>query len=112
MISLTTSKKVDQTVSNALAKACGAGISLLPGKSEAHLMLSFRGDVPMYFAGKNGDYAFFDVQCFGASVDKGGADKLTAVLCKAAEAILGIPGSGVYVKYSATTVWGWNGGNF
>ena len=109
MIALTTSADLAGK-EEALKAGLGQAIALLPGKSEAWLMLSLTGGTPMYFQGEARDAAFLDVSCFG----KGNPDaygRLTGALCDLMEKELGLSPANVYVKYSETTNWGWNGGN-
>jgi phenylpyruvate tautomerase PptA (4-oxalocrotonate tautomerase family) len=82
----------------------------LPGKSEAHLMLSFQGDVSMAFQGKKTDAAYLRVSIFGKA-ERAAFEALTKVLCEVLGRVLGIDKSHVYIQYDECTHWGWNGFN-
>lgn len=111
-IHTTTTVKLTDTKKDALAKRFGKAITLIPGKTEAHLMLGFQDETPMYFAGKNdAPMAFFEVKILGTST-KEHFSALTAELCTIMEEELGISGDCVYVEYVEATHWGWNGSNF
>ena len=96
----------------ALAKKYGEIITLIPGKSERWLMLSFSDKNEMYFGGKSGEpMAYVELKLFGGASDAV-YDKLTAAICGALSDILGIAPSNVYIKYEEAEHWGWNGSNF
>ncbi len=89
----------------------GKAIEVVPGKSEAWLMITFRSDAHIYFKGTNAPAAFVDVSVYGRD-DARAFNALTAEICDILNDELNIPANRVYVKYSATSNWGWNGGNF
>ncbi len=96
----------------ALAMRYGKAIALIPGKSEAHLMLGFEDGVTMYFAGNMGEpMAFIEVKILGTAQKKD-LEVLTKEICDILKDELGISGDHVYVKYEEITHWGWNGRNF
>ena len=49
---------------------------------------------------------------FGRSVPGSAWEKLTEQIMAALGKELGIPADRTYIRYTATTDWGWNGGNF
>ena len=110
MISLTTSAEVTPERAERLKAGLGQAITLLPGKSEAWLMISLTGNTPMYFQGAKRDAAFVDVSCFGGG-SPGAYAKMTGAVCALLQKELGLDPANVYVKYSETANWGWNGGN-
>ena len=89
----------------ALKAAYGKAITAVPGKSEGWLMCPFEDDMPIYFGGSDdAPAAYVEVNVFGRSV----TEQIMAALGKE----LGIPADRTYIRYTATTDWGWNGGNF
>ncbi|MDR1464963.1 MAG: hypothetical protein LBJ11_06675 [Oscillospiraceae bacterium] len=110
MIALTTSASLPPAKAEALKSGLGQAIALLPGKSEAHLMISLTGDTPMYFQGEAREAAFLEVSCFGHGKPEAYGN-MTAAVCRLLEKELGIAPANTYVKYAETTNWGWNGGN-
>ena len=89
----------------------GAAIGAL-GKSESWLMIGFEPNVPMYFKGEKSEkIAFVEISLFG-DASKSAYDKMTAEVCSILNKSLGVPHDKVYVKYSPTDIWGWNGSNF
>ena len=97
---------------DALTAAYGKIITLIPGKTEAYLMLSFEGDCHIRFAGTDDrPAAWVEVQVLG-KLGETVAERMTAAICTLLEEKLGIPGDRVYVKYEEVQTWGWNGGNF
>lgn len=96
---------------NDIKTALGEAISIL-GKSENWLMVGFEPNCSLYFKGEKSErIAFVDVSLYG-SATRSAYEQLTAAICKALGKTLGVPADAVYVKYSPTENWGWNGGNF
>ena len=89
----------------------GKAIEVVPGKSESWLMIAIRDDVRVYFKGTDAPAAFVDVSVYGRD-DARAFNDLTAQICDILNDELDIPANRIYVKYSATANWGWNGGNF
>lgn len=91
--------------------ALGKAVSVL-GKSEAWLMVGFEPKCSLYFKGEKSEkIAFVEVSLFG-SANPSACDKMTGEICGILGDVLGVPADKVYVKYSPTDNWGWNGGNF
>jgi Macrophage migration inhibitory factor (MIF). len=90
----------------------GEAISLLPGKSENFLMVSFEDNCHLYFKGQNTEpIAFVEVKIFGKSTNEA-YEKLTASLCDILNREIGISPTNIYVKYEEVSHWGWNSSNF
>ena len=90
----------------------GKAISLIPGKSESWLMLSFEDNCRLYFKGKNDQpTAFVEVKLFGKASDDA-YNKMTAAITDILKQHLNIQPDHIYVKYEETAHWGWNGSNF
>ena len=108
--------KTNQTITKEqeteLKELFGNAISLLPGKSEAHLMLNFEDNCRMYMAGKN-DFpiVYIEVSLFKKSTAEGYA-ALTKQLCEDVSRVLNIGEGCTYVKYEEIENWGMNGFNF
>lgn len=97
----------------ALKTAYGKAISAVPGKSEGWLMCPFEDNMPIYFGGDDSKpAAYVEVNVFGRSVPGSAWEKLTEQIMAALGKELGIPADHTYIRYTATTDWGWNGGNF
>jgi phenylpyruvate tautomerase PptA (4-oxalocrotonate tautomerase family) len=95
-----------------LKEKLGQAIALIPGKSETWLMIDLADDQNMYFRGEDQQpTAFIAVSVYG-DADRGAFAKMTAELTKIYGDVLGIAPDHMYVKYSATHDWGWNGNNF
>ena len=111
-ITTKTNVTVSKEKETQLKERLGQAISILPGKSESWLMTGFEDGYHLYFRGDNSEpIAFVEVSVFGSS-DKNAFSKLTGEICKIFGEVLGIAADHIYVKYSATTDWGWNGSNF
>ena len=111
-IKISTSIAVNQQKMEQVKSALGKAISLIPGKSESHLMVEISDGHQLWFGGENNKpLAFVEVSILGKST-RAAYGALTAEICKILDSILGISGSGVYVKYTETEHWGFNGSNF
>ncbi len=95
-----------------LKQEYGQAISLISGKSEARLMLSFEKCENMFFHGQ-GDMgiAMVEVNLFGNAKNED-CNNLTAELTKILNKHLGINPQEMFFKYISTTQWGNNGANF
>lgn len=95
----------------AIKSALGEAASII-GKSESWLMVGFEPNCTLYFKGERSEkIAFVEVSLYG-SASRSAYEQLTAAICKTLGSVLGVPADKVYVKYSPTENWGWNGGNF
>jgi phenylpyruvate tautomerase PptA (4-oxalocrotonate tautomerase family) len=111
-IKTTTSVSISDTAKQNLQKKLGEAIALIPGKTEAWLMLAFEDNIRMAFKGDSSeDYAFADVSIFGSASDDA-YDRLTAAICEILSEELNIKTNNIYVKYEESHHWGWNGSNF
>ncbi len=110
-IKTTTSVSISKESEKELTKALGEVMQRVAGKSEEWLMLSFSGNIPMAFRGEITDAAILEVSFLGQFTTDV-YDALTKEICELASKILGIPTSRIYIKYSPTTTWGYDGFNF
>ncbi|MDE7229218.1 MAG: hypothetical protein K2N56_01945 [Oscillospiraceae bacterium] len=105
------SSEITPEQETSIKSALGSAVSAI-GKTESWLMVGFEKNVPLYFKGEKSEkIAFVEVSLYG-SAPKQSYDKLTSEICSILGKDLGVPSDKVYVKYSPTDNWGWNGGNF
>lgn len=106
------SVKVSKEQEKELKTRLGQAISIIPGKSESWLMVGIEDEYSLYFRGDDSEpMAFIEVRIYGGP-NKDAFEKMTAELTKIYGDVLGIAPDHMYIKYSATTDWGWNGSNF
>ena len=106
------SVKVSKEQEKELKTRLGQAISLIPGKSEQWLMTGFQDEYHLYFREDDSEpMAFIEVRLFGGP-DKAAFNRMTAEVTKIFGEVLGIAPDHMYIKYSATMDWGWNGSNF
>ena len=106
------SVKITEEQEKELKTRLGQAISLIPGKSENWLMTGFEDNYHLYFRGDNSEpIAYVEVRIFGGP-NKAAFQKMTEEITKIYGDVLGIAPDHMYIKYSATPDWGWNGGNF
>ena len=89
----------------------GQAIEVIPGKSEAWLMVGVEPECALWFQGTDAPAALVEVSVYGGA-EPDAYDALTARVCELLDAVLDIDPARVYVKYAETPNWGWNGGNF
>ena len=106
------SVKITEEQEKELKTRLGQAISLIPGKSENWLMTGFEDNYHLYFRGDNSEpIAYIEVRIFGGP-NKAAFQKMTEEITKIYGDVLGIAPDHMYIMYSATPDWGWNGGNF
>lgn len=106
------STTISQEQEKQLKERLGQAIAVIPGKSEQWLMTGFQDNYHLYFRGDNSQpAAFIEVQIYGNS-NPAAFDKLTGEITKIFNDILKIQSDHIYIKYSPTSDWGWNGSNF
>lgn len=112
-IQIKTSVKVTEEAANTLKKELGQMITCLPGKTEDWLMVTLEDECRMWFRGETGKpIAFVDVKVFGNRIDPAGSEQMTEQVCKLFQETLGVDPKDLYIRYTASPHWGWNGSNF
>lgn len=95
----------------AIKKRLGETVSIL-GKSEGFLMVGIQDQYDLYMGGNELEKgAFVSVSLFG-SASSSAYNQMTEAICKIYKEELDIPGDKIYVSYTSTKDWGWNGRNF
>lgn len=108
-IRTTTTETITKEKAEILKEKLGCAIALIPGKSEAYLMLEFKGDAAMAFRGDSTTpLAMVEVQLLGsASVEY--LDALNKRVTEILEDTLGVPKDRIYVNFSHYERWGSGG---
>ena len=105
-------RPIDAETEKKLSQALRQAISLLPGKSESWLMLQFEDNCRLWFRGYNSfPIAMVEVKLFGGA-EAAVSEKMTAEICRILNEELEIQPDHVYVNYTFSETWGWNGENF
>ena len=86
----------------------GKALSLI-GKPEAYLMLNFAENCRLWFAGSNDEDAAYVEVALLHSAPKASYAKLTEAICDILNEELSIPANRIYVKFSETEFWGYDG---
>lgn len=107
-IHIKTSKKLSDGQKDALSAGLGQKISLLPGKSEAYLMVDISDGHTMYLSGKKGDLAFAGIEIFG-SAKPADQKRLTEAVFNALQEHAGLGAGQVYVTFTEREHWGMHG---
>lgn len=110
-IRVTANKRIEKSDADLLTRELGRCISAIEGKTERWLMLEFKGETMMAFAGVDSACAMVEVDLFGPAKAEE-KEKLTEYICTEVNAALGIPTDRIYVRYLETDTWGFDGHNF
>lgn len=111
-ISIKTSAPLDMAVKTAIKQSLGQIIAIVPRKSERWLMVLFENVDDIYLGGdKDEPAAFIEVGLFG-SASKETYDALTREMTAVLTEQVHISAERIYIKYTETPFWGWNGKNF
>ena len=103
--------EISEAQQEAIETAFGKAVEVL-GKTESWLMVGFEQDCALYFRGnKPASAAFVEVSIYGKA-SPAAFVSMTAEICRILTRELAVPADMIYVKYSPTEQWGWNGGNF
>lgn len=106
-----TNVKITESAANAIKTRLGKAIETLPGKSERWLMVSFAGEMPLYFQGTDAPAVISEVKIYGSAPDHA-LEEMTGKMCTILSEELDVPEDRIYIKYEFCQHWGWNGGNF
>lgn len=110
-VAVKTNVSVDEAAAEAVKRGLGAAITSFFGKSEKWLMCSVDGDVDMSFRGDSSPCAFAETEVLGG-LDRRECEVFCEKVCDLLTEKLGIPKDRIYVRFSPTENWGWNGGLF
>ncbi|MBQ8931207.1 MAG: hypothetical protein IJ045_02080 [Ruminiclostridium sp.] len=110
-INIKTNTQISDEKKLQVKDAMGKAITAIPGKTDAWLMVGIEPCQTLYFKGTEEPCAMVNVDILGTA-QSSDLSNMTAEVCNALESILDISPSRIYVKYSSTKDWGWNGGNF
>ncbi len=110
-INVKTNLPVPSEKKNSIKTALGKAITLIPGKSENWLMVGIEPEYCLYFKGDDEACAMVEVSVFGKA-SSSAYSSLTEAICNILNKELAIETSRIYVKYTETDNWGWNGSNF
>ena len=107
-IGISTSKNLSEAQKDSLKADLGEKIRVIPGKTEAALMVDISDGHTMYLAGEKRELAFLDVRCFG-STEFANKKAFTEAAFQAVEQQTGLPENAIYLTYSEFANWGTRG---
>lgn len=83
-------------------------IGLIPGKTEAALMVEVDDGLTMYFKGEKRGLAYLDAK-FSGDTEFEHKKQFTEAACALAQKVCGLPQDAVYLTYSVFSEWGTKG---
>lgn len=108
-IKVKTSCPITEKQEAAIKSRIGKAIELVPGKSEAYLLLEFEDNCRLWLRGHNDEpIAYIEAAVF-ASESHCGHNALTSELTKIFEEILNLQKDHIYIKYEDIIAWGVQG---
>lgn len=107
-IHVRTTEKIDEIKKEVIESKLTKAITIIPGKTEAHLMCSVQDNVSMMFHNEKAPMAFVEVKLLGKST-KEAYGNLTAEICKILQEEIGVPGNFCYVQFTEVDHWGFDG---
>lgn len=110
-INIKTNSAVSKEKETLIKAALGEAITAIPGKSESWLMVGIEPGHILYFKGNDSPAAMVEVSIFGKDAPAA-FNELTGKICRILNDNLSIEQNRIYVKYTSTENWGWNGSNF
>ena len=110
-IDVKTNVPVSVDKADIIKTALGQAITAIPGKSESWLMVGIEHEYKLWFRGTRDAAAMVEVSVYGGA-SSSALSALTRNITDIITHQLGISSDRIYVKYSETENWGWNGSNF
>jgi len=110
-INVKTNVSVSDDKAESIKFKLGQAITAIPGKSEGWLMVGIEPEYKLWFKGSSEAAAMVEVSIFGGA-SHNALTTLTSHITGILTDDLGISSDRIYVKYSETENWGWNGSNF
>lgn len=103
------SEPLTQPQIEAIKNDLGKAISLLPGKSEAYLMVEVEDQCHLYFKGdSDAPTAMCEVSVFGKA-PRDACEALTGAICESLQNNAFVSPSRCYVKFQFADTWGYDG---
>ena len=107
-IAITTSKRLGHSQKEALKARLGRDIAIIPGKTEAALMLDICDGHTMYYAGETKHCAYIDVRLYGTAPFEKKEEFSTALFALMKENA-GLEPDAVYITFLEYENWGLRG---
>lgn len=110
-LNIMTNVKVEESKEKEIKEALGKAIEVIPGKSEAWLMINIEDESKLYFKGTKDPAVMAELTIYGGASSES-LNSFTAKFTDIVSKVLNVASNRIYIRYEATTNWGWNGSNF
>ena len=109
---LTITSNVSAQSPDAFIQQASKLIATALGKPEQYVMVEYRHNAQMVFAGSHDPLAYLELKSIG--LPEQSTTTLSDTLCNLIETSLGIPISRIYIEFTNAErhMWGWNGKTF
>lgn len=106
------SVKLDENQKDELQKKLSDAVSSAFGKPKAYIMANIEDSMSLFMGERKIEKgAYVSVSLLG-SASKPACQGLTRDICSILTSEYGLEGSGIYITYHPTDLWGWNGSMF
>lgn len=106
------SVKLEENQKDDLQKKLSAAVASAFGKPKAYIMANIEDSKSLFMGDRKLDKgAYVSVSLLG-SASKPTCQGLTREICSILTSEYGLEGSGIYITYHPTDLWGWNGSMF
>ena len=111
-LSITTNQTADDQRRDELLGAASTLVAEQLGKPERYVLVTWRHDPAMLFAGTDAPLAYLELKSIGLPPDATAG--LSAALCTLIGNRLGVPAERIYIEFADAErhMWGWNGATF
>jgi phenylpyruvate tautomerase len=112
LLAITTNQVLTEAERPAALKQLSETVAQALGKPERYVMVSYRHNPDMLFAGSADPLAYLELKSIGLPGDR--TRDLSATLADAITRVLAVPADRIYIEFADAErhLWGWNGGTF
>ncbi len=111
-LSIATNQTATAAQRDSLLRLASAMVAEQLGKPERYVMVDWRHNPHMLFAGSDAPVAYLELKSIG--LPGAATEAISAALCALMNEQLGIPADRIYIEFAdaARHMWGWNGATF
>jgi len=112
LLSVTTSAVIEAHQRSDLLNKLSQLVAAELGKPERYVMVYYRHNPDMLFAGSDEPLAYLELKSIGLPADR--TADISGILTAFTSEQLAIPGDRIYIEFTNAQrhMWGWNGGTF
>jgi phenylpyruvate tautomerase len=111
-VSIESNCHIDQHQTQQLLESLSSTVADALGKPQRYVMVSYRYNPHMLFAGSDKPLAYLELKSIGLPASR--CSELSALICRETSEMLHLPAERIYIEFSDAErhMWGWNGSTF